>query len=309
RWFWFDPPFNRGQSALLHKQPDNVWRIDLQLGWNIDKELEKKPERVIPRLKAMLGDDVKFELEWVSIYTFQCRRMEKFRHGRVLFAGDSAHQVSPFGARGANSGLQDTDNLIWKLKLVIDGKAPDSLLESYDIERIHGADENILNSSRSTDFITPKSEVSRLFRNAVLDLSEHYAFARPLVNSGRLSVPCTYDGSPLNGPDVASLPRRTRPGSPLTDAPTEKGWLLDQLGNEFQLLAINCDAPVGLEVEGISVKTLSIVSPTTELKERYLGAEKSAVYLLRPDQHVAARWTSYDADAVVAALTRAIGRT
>ena len=309
RWFWFDPPFNRGQSALLHKQPDNVWRIDLQLGWNIDKELEKKPERVIPRLKAMLGDDVKFELEWVSIYTFQCRRMETFRYGRVLFAGDSAHQVSPFGARGANSGLQDTDNLIWKLKLVIGGMAPDSLLDSYDIERIHGADENILNSSRSTDFITPKSEVSRLFRNAVLDLSEHYAFARPLVNSGRLSVPCTYDGSPLNGPDVASLPRRTRPGSPLADAPTDKGWLLDQLGNEFQLLAINCDTPSEIAVDGVSVRTLAVTSPTVELSERYLGSEKSAVYLLRPDQHVAARWTSYDPDAVGAALNRAIGRT
>ena len=160
RWFWFDPPFNRNQSALLHKQPDHVWRIDLQLGWNIDKEEEKKPENVIPRLKAMLGEDAKFELEWVSIYTFQCRRMEKFRHGRVLFAGDSAHQVSPFGARGANSGLQDTDNLIWKLKLVIDGKAPESLLDSYDYERILGANENIMNSTRSTDFITPKSEVS-----------------------------------------------------------------------------------------------------------------------------------------------------
>ena len=83
RWFWFDPPFNRGQSALLHKQPDGVWRIDLQLGWDVDKEAEKQPDRVIPRLKAMLGDDVKFELEWVSIYTFQCRRMEKFRHGML----------------------------------------------------------------------------------------------------------------------------------------------------------------------------------------------------------------------------------
>ncbi len=212
RWFWFDPPFNRGQSALLHKQPDGVWRIDLQLGWDIDKEKEKKPENVIPRLKAMLGEDVKFELEWVSIYTFQCRRMEKFRHNRVIFAGDAAHQVSPFGARGANSGLQDTDNLIWKLKLVMEGKAPDSLLETYDFERVFGADENILNSSRSTDFITPKSEISRVFRNAVLDLSEHHDFARPLVNSGRLSVPCTYDGSPLNGPDVLDGPCRSRPG-------------------------------------------------------------------------------------------------
>ena len=119
RWFWFDPPFNPGQSALLHKQPDGVWRIDLQLGWNIDKEAEKRPENVIPRLKAMLGEDARFELEWVSIYTFQCRRMEKFRHGRVLFAGDAAHQVSPFGARGANSGFEDTDNLVWKLMLVM----------------------------------------------------------------------------------------------------------------------------------------------------------------------------------------------
>jgi 3-(3-hydroxy-phenyl)propionate hydroxylase len=308
RWFWFDPPFNRGQSALLHKQPDNVWRIDLQLGWNIDKELEKKPERVIPRLKAMLGEDVKFELEWVSIYTFQCRRMEKFRHGRVLFAGDAAHQVSPFGARGANSGLQDTDNLIWKLKLVIDRKAPESLLDTYDFERIHGADENILNSSRSTDFITPKSDTSRLFRDAVLDLSEHYAFARPLVNSGRLSVPCTYDGSPLNGPDAEGLPRRTRPGSPAADAPTANGWLLDQLGGRFQLLAVNAKAPRHMIVDGVAVQTLLIGDPSRELCERYLGDVPAALYLLRPDQHVAARWTSFDETVIAASLRKAIGK-
>ncbi len=208
RWFWFDPPFNRGQSALLHRQPDDVWRIDLQLGWNIDREAEKQPERIAPKLKAMLGEDIEYELEWVSIYTFQCRRMEKFRHGRVIFAGDSAHQVSPFGARGANSGLQDTDNLAWKLKLVVEGTAPEALLDSYDAERVFAADENILNSSRSTDFITPKSHASRVFRDAVLELAEHHAFARPLVNSGRLSLPATYDGSPLNGPDCAAMPAR-----------------------------------------------------------------------------------------------------
>jgi 3-(3-hydroxy-phenyl)propionate hydroxylase len=309
RWFWFDPPFNKGQSALLHKQPDRVWRIDLQLGWNIDKELEKKPERVAARLKAMLGPAVQFELEWVSIYTFQCRRMEKFRHGRVLFAGDAAHQVSPFGARGANSGLQDTDNLIWKLKLVQEGLAPDSLLDSYDSERIHGADENILNSSRSTDFITPKSDISRVFRDAVLDLSEHFAFARPLVNSGRLSVPCTYDGSPLNGPDVTSLPRRTRPGSPAVDAPLGQGWLLQSLGGGFQLLALNTPAPPVLDVDGVAVKTLAIRDAAPALRDRYLGSATSAIYLLRPDQHVAARWDKFDEAAVRAAVRRAIGRS
>ena len=311
RWFWFDPPFNRGQSALLHKQPDGVWRIDLQLGWNIDKEREKQPENVIPRLKAMLGEDAKFTLEWVSIYTFQCRRMERFRHDRVLFAGDSAHQVSPFGARGANSGIQDVDNLVWKLKLVMEGSAPESLLDSYDTERLYGADENILNSSRSTDFITPKSEMSRIFRDAVLDLSEHFAFARPLVNSGRLSVPCTYDGSPLNGPDAQGLPSRTRPGSPAVDAPIRGGWLLDRLGDRFQLLTIDAEAPELIESGGIAAERLALSAaddPTGALKERYLGDAGSAVYLLRPDQHVAARWTSFDRAEVEAALAKATGR-
>ncbi|KZL15400.1 3-(3-hydroxy-phenyl)propionate/3-hydroxycinnamic acid hydroxylase [Pseudovibrio axinellae] len=306
RWFWFDPPFNRGQSALLHKQPDNVWRIDLQLGWDIDKEAEKKPENVIPRLKAMLGEDVKFELEWVSIYTFQCRRMEQFRKGRVIFAGDSAHQVSPFGARGANSGLQDTDNLIWKLKLVMDGKAPVNLLDSYDEERIYAAEENIMNSSRATDFITPKSAISRVFRDAVLDLSEQVEFARPLVNSGRLSVPATYDGSSLNSPDTAGMPARSRPGSPASDAPTANGYLLDQLGNSFQLLAVNADVPDTVEVNGITISALR-VEANDEMKARYLGEKDSAVYLMRPDQHVAARWESYDGDQVIKAMNRTIG--
>ncbi len=294
RWFWFDPPFNRGQSALLHKQPDGVWRIDLQLGWDIDKEAEKQPERVIPRLKAMLGEDVDFELEWVSIYTFQCRRMEKFRHGRVLFAGDAAHQVSPFGARGANSGLQDTDNLIWKLKLVMEGKAPETLLDSYDMERVHGAEENILNSSRSTDFITPKTDMSRTFRNAVLDLAEHHAFARPLVNSGRLSVPCTYDGSPLNSEDgLRGGPARTRPGSPCPDAPVGDGFLLQRLGRGFTILTIDADAPEQVETDGVTATRLALSAAddaTGYLKERYLGEAAGAVYLIRPDQHVAARF-------------------
>jgi len=311
RWFWFDPPFNRGQSALLHKQPDNVWRIDLQLGWDIDKEREKRPENVVPRLKAMLGEEVKFELEWVSIYTFQCRRMEDFRHGRVLFAGDAAHQVSPFGARGANSGLQDTDNLGWKLGMVINDLAPDSLLDSYNSERIHGADENILNSTRSTDFITPKSDMSRLLRDAVLDLSEHFDFARPLVNSGRLSVPCTYDGSELNSADALNGPSPTRPGSPCPDVRLEDGYLLPKLGGKFTLLTIDAEAPEMIEEDGITVTRLALSTgndPTSPLKQRYLGDATSAVYLIRPDQHVAARRPGFDENMFRAAIRRATGK-
>jgi 3-(3-hydroxy-phenyl)propionate hydroxylase len=302
---------NKGQSALLHKQPAGVGRIDLQLGRDIDKAREKRPENVIPRLKAMLGDDVEFELEWVSIYTFQCRRMENFRHNRVIFAGDSAHQVSPFGARGANSGMQDTDNLCWKLKLVIEGQAPETLLDSYDIERVQGAEENILNSSRSTDFITPKSEMSRLLRDAVLDLSEHYEFARPLVNSGRLSLPCTYDGSALNSPDELNGPARTRPGSPCPDVPLGDTFLLSKLSSEFTLLSIDTDAPEEVTEAGVTLKCIPLSAasdPTGAFSERYLGDCDSAVYLIRPDQHIAARFPSYNDVDFRAALRRAIGK-
>ncbi len=191
RWFWFDPPFHPNQSVLLHRQPDGVWRIDFQLGWDADPAAERQPERVLPRVQALLGREVAFTLEWASVYTFACQRMERFRQGRVLFAGDSAHGVSPFGARGANSGVQDADNLAWKLAVVLHGRAGEALLATYGIEREFAADENIRNSTRATDFITPKSEVSRLFRDAVLDLARTQPFARTLVNSGRLSLPST----------------------------------------------------------------------------------------------------------------------
>lgn len=312
RWFWFEPWFKSGASTLLHRQPDDVWRIDFQIGWNVDRKEELKEENIRRRIDAMLGDGVSYDIVWSSIYTFQCRRMKQFRHGRVIFAGDSAHQVSPFGARGANSGMQDVDNLGWKLGLVINGKAPEHLLDSYNEERIHGADENILNSTRATDFITPKSKISHVFRNAVLDLAEHYPFARPLVNSGRLSVPCTYDGLSLNGPDaLPGGPARTRVGSACPDAPLGNEFLLRGLGGGFTLLTIGADAPESLDEDGIPLRRLALTEaddPTGAIRERYLGTADRAVYLIRPDQHVAARWDHYDETAVRAALRRACGK-
>ncbi|MDP7150390.1 MAG: FAD-dependent oxidoreductase [Paracoccaceae bacterium] len=310
RWFWFEPSHGQGASTLLHKQPDDVWRVDFQIGWDVDRKEEMKEENIRRRLDAFLGG-VAYDIVWSSIYTFQCKRMDTFRNGRVFFAGDAAHQVSPFGARGANSGMQDVDNLGWKLGLVINGKADDSLLASYDIERIHGADENILNSTRSTDFITPKSDQSRIFRDAVLALSGAYEFARPLVNSGRLSVPCTYDGSPLNSADALAGPERTRPGSPCPDAELADGYLLGQLGNDFVLLCINTDGPDGLEECGIKVRTIRLTAqddPKGYVKDRYLGDAASAVYLIRPDQHVAARREVFNENMVRAEIRRAIGK-
>lgn len=300
RRFWFEPPFHGGQSALLHKQPDNIYRIDLQLGWDADPDEEKKPENVIPRIKRMVGDRP-FEIDWVSVYTFQCRRLDRFVHDNVIFVGDSAHIVSPFGARGGNGGIQDVDNLGWKLAAVLKGDAGSGLLESYNAERVFGADENIMNSSRSTNFMSPKEGAESLFREAVLDLSAEAPFARLMVNSGRLSLPCTLDDAPLNGPDTDGLPSISRPGTAMQDAPIDGAWLLERAGGRFVLLALNCAAD---EVPG--AETI-VLEADGVLSERYLGSASQAVYLIRPDQHISARWTAFDADAVAAALARARG--
>ncbi|HEY5633419.1 MAG TPA: FAD-dependent oxidoreductase [Burkholderiaceae bacterium] len=331
RWFWFDPPFHRGQSVLLHKQADNIWRIDFQLGWDADPEEEKKPERVIPRIRAMLGEEREFELEWVSVYTFQCRRMKSFRHGRMLFVGDAAHQVSPFGARGANSGIQDTDNLAWKLARVIARDAPERLLDSYAEEREYAADENIVNSTRSTDFITPKSPTSLAFRNATLTLAADHAFARILVNSGRLSVPAFYASSSLNTADAEAFEGRMIPGAPCDDAPVMleegPGWLLDALGGRFQVLlfvddpmslppgarefidALVEDSPsVQTVVVGASdgrIEGARVLLDAQGLATRRYDARNGTAYVLRPDQHVCARMRAPDVERVRAAVARA----
>jgi 3-(3-hydroxy-phenyl)propionate hydroxylase len=300
RWFWFDPPFHSGQSCLLHKQPDDVWRIDLQLSPDADPEHERQPAVVRPRIERMLGHQA-FELEWVSIYRFQCRRLERFRHGRVIFAGDAAHQVSPFGARGANSGIQDADNLGWKLALVMAGASPDDLLASYDSERSEAADENILNSTRATDFIAPRSLAERFFRNAALALARTQPFARRFVNSGRLSLPTAYAGSSLSTADTDLWPTGPAPGAPIPDAPLGRAYLGECLNGSFLLLA-GPSVPVGLAPAGVTH-----VAPCAEdilLRERF-DLTDHAAYLIRPDGHVAARFRQADQQRLEAALKRA----
>jgi 3-(3-hydroxy-phenyl)propionate hydroxylase len=327
RWFWFEPAFHRGESALLHRQPDNIFRMDFQLGPNADPDLERQPERVLPRIRAAVGD-TPFELEWSSVYAFRCARLERFVHGRVIFMGDSAHLVSPFGARGGNGGIQDADNLCWKLAAVVRRTAPAALLESYDEERGRGADENILNSRRTTNFMTPKSPAERLFRDSILALAREFPFARGLVNAGRLSKPCGLQGLSLQSEDAGEPGGAMVPGAPCADAPIldpsgRTGWLLEHLGGEFTLLAL-AEGPADVPDRG----TLDRFAPTPKLcivSRNGTGGSRSgalhdrdglvharyggpgAVYLIRPDQHVAARFRAFDAPEIGRALARACG--
>jgi 3-(3-hydroxy-phenyl)propionate hydroxylase len=317
RKFWFQPTFHDGQSALLHVQPDNILRIDLQLEPNMNPELEKDEERVRARVNKILGSDVAYKLEWISLYSFSCKRIQRFRHGPIFFVGDAAHVVSPFGARGGNGGLQDIDNLVWKVSSVINGKAPRALLDSYDEERIPAADENLLNSARSTGFMTPKTQASIDFREAVFDLSKTMPFAREFINSGRLSQPYKYFGSSLvSEDDISFCGEGILPGQSILDAPIFLGrkqtWLIDQITIGFSLVVFVDEEKTAKSI----TKYLDEVCRQLDLLEQYLvvtskrfngiskkflcdttgltferwAASDGSVYLVRPDHHVAARW-------------------
>ncbi|USH05344.1 FAD-dependent oxidoreductase [Grimontia kaedaensis] len=329
RWFWFEPPFHPEQSALLHRQADNVWRIDLQLGWDADPEWEKREENIRPRIEAMLGPDKHFDLEWASVYTFQCRKMDDFIHKRVIFVGDAAHQVSPFGARGANGAVQSVENLAWKLCRVLNQTASPLLLRTYNDERQFAAEENILNSTRATDFITPKSTMSKVLRNATLELAKNYPFARPLINSGRLSTPCTYRNSTLNTPDRDTFNNVLIPGSPILDAPVNKNevasWLLDWVGNHFVImvakgskeqdkllaeLAKITDLEVLLishDQQSANLRGITQLTDTQGLLHQRYDLSEGTAYLFRPDQVITARWRQPAINDITEAMQRALG--
>jgi 3-(3-hydroxy-phenyl)propionate hydroxylase len=327
RWFWFEPVFHRGESALLHRQPDDIFRLDFQLGPSADPELERQPERVLPRIRAVVGE-TPFELEWSSVYAFRCARMERFVHDRVIFVGDSAHLVSPFGARGGNGGIQDVDNLCWKLAAVVKREADSGLLASYDEERGRGADENILNSKRTTNFMTPKTATERLFRDSILAMARELPLARALVNAGRLSRPCCLDGLSLQSEDAHEIGSAMVPGAPCADAPVadasgRPGWLLEHLGGDFVLLVL-AETPTEVPDRAALARLRPGVRPCIVSRDGPRNADDAilsdpdglvharyggpgAVYLVRPDQHVAARFRGFEAAAIERALLRASG--
>jgi 3-(3-hydroxy-phenyl)propionate hydroxylase len=195
RHTWIEAPFNGNRAVWQHLMADDVWRIDYQMEPNADPEVVSREDVVRERLTRHFGADCKLEIVWVGPYAYRSECIDRMRHGRVFFMGDAAKVVSPFGARGGNTGVSDADNLAWKLAAVMKGRAGPALLDSYHEERHEAAKQNVQVTNRTSRFLRPAAGPEKLFRDAVIGLARQYPFARPLVNTGRMAIANPYTRS------------------------------------------------------------------------------------------------------------------
>jgi 3-(3-hydroxy-phenyl)propionate hydroxylase len=308
RLAWFDPPSNPGSTILMHRQPDDVWRIDYQIRDDEDPVEAVKPENVLPRVQshlAMIGETEPWEPLWISIYNAKCLTLPDYRHGRVLFAGDAAHLVPIFGVRGLNSGLDDAANLAWKLARVLRGESPETLLDSYSTERVHAARENIAYGAKSTEFMAPPNFAYQLMREATLRLAASDGQVRSLINP-RQSSPITYLGSPLNAAQASGWAHdQAAPGAPAPDALLQgAGHLSRHFGHGFVCLAFGGAGPDLRDVGVTSLELPPELDTQGQAWQRYglHGPEQPALVLVRPDGYVMGRWLGLDPAPLRAAL-------
>ena len=315
RLAWFDPPSNPGSTLLMHRQPDDVWRIDYQLRDDEDAQEALKPENILPRVQShlqMIGETAPWKMLWASMYNAKCLTLPSYRAGRVLFAGDAAHLVPIFGVRGLNSGLDDAANLAWKLAMVLEGTAGEALLDSYSAERVPAARENIAYGAKSTEFMAPPDFAFRLMREATLRLALDEPAVRPLINP-RQSAPVAYAGSPLNGPQQGEwASEQAVPGQPAPEAllrgPHGPFHLTQCYGTDFTCLVFG-DGPLPHAVASLAGHGIAVldIAPEADVhgqaRERYgLAGTGTGLVLVRPDGYVMGRWRGLDAAPVLDSL-------
>ncbi len=304
RWTWIDAPFNEGRCVWQHLMADDVWRLDYQMAEGADPEAISRPEVAAERLRAQLGADVDFEFVWIGPYQYRDHLLDTFRVGRTVFIGDSAHVVSPFGARGGNNGIQDAANIGWKLALVLSGEAGEAIVDSYHDERHAAAVENLTVCRRTARFLAPRSAAEHRIRRAIADLARHHAFARTVANTGRMAQANAYPPcacAPDGAKSLQNVP---------VDGTTLMAWLGD--GDGFLGLLIGGDADAAAACEALATRfpvrfrSIDPKSPLALHAEAVCGAVAGSVVLVRPDAYVARVVASADPVAVEAALHTAL---
>ena len=334
RLAYFDPDWNRGNTILMHREPHGIWRVDYQLPPGETPEQALQPASLKARIDAqlkMIGfGGTPWEMDWCSVYSARTLTLPDFVHGNVIFTGDAAHLLPIFGVRGANTAFQDAQSLGWHLAYVIRGWAGPSLLRNHSEERVGAAREIIEEAGKSTRFMTPPDGGFALLRDAVLSLSLTQAFVRPLYH-WRTSRPHEYTHSRLNSPGDDNALFTTGPAHgapPLNIRLAPNDYLLDHLGGGFDLLYFTHERAVPPELmrvvqarrqAGVTVRVVAVGAASAvegadltwadadgHFRRRYGVQASGAAYLLRPDQHVCARWLTLDATRLDAAFRAAL---
>ena len=334
RLAFFDPEWNPGNTVLMHREPHGIWRVDYQLPEGETAEDALRPESLKARIDALLAQighaGVPWEMDWNSVYSARTLTLPDYVPGRVIFTGDAAHLLPIFGVRGANTAFQDAQSLGWHLAFVVKGLAGAGLLANYRRERVGAAREIIEEAGKSTRFMTPPSRGFRLLRDAVLSLSLTQEFVRPLYH-WRTSRPHEYTHSQLNSPgdDNALFKAGPAHGAPPQNVRLgADDYLLDHLGGGFDLLVFTSEAAIAAPLmqvvqdarsRGVPLKVIAVgaAQPVAgadvtladaegRVRARYGVQANGAAYLLRPDQHVCARWVTLDATRLQAALQHAL---
>ncbi|RYU93015.1 FAD-dependent monooxygenase [Emticicia agri] len=303
RWFWFAPPHNEHETILLHKQPDNVWRLDVKLNKEVPDEVVNDADFVIQKIKQVVGDK-SISLLWTSLYRFSNKMLEEFVYGQVIFAGDAAHVFSPFGARGANSGMHDADNLAWKLAEILLAKATPALLQTYQEERVRACQQNITCTTHATLFISPPSAQAVAVRDAILLKAVDDVTAKKQINCGRLSVPNVYARYALSEEGEWQT-TETAPGHCVKDCLMAEGYLIEKLGYAFTLIVgvgtLSEDMKAYLTTHEIAL--LTIPAYETAFIALYEFTSDSA-YLIMPDQYILGRWKHFSAAQAIQLKTK-----
>lgn len=322
RRVWFDPESFPGATIIMHKQPFDIWRIDYQLRPQDDLDEEIRPERVHQRVDTFLksiGETADWAIDWISPYRAHSLTLDSYREGRVLFAGDAAHLVPIFGARGMNGGVDDANNLGWKLAYVVKGWCDESLLDSYSTERVDAAHQNLSFARKSTQFMTPPTPGHAVMREAVLSLAVKEPFIRELINPRQVTElrmaagPLRFDDESADAFQGGPPPGAVCPNLPMVTN-GKQGFLHDQLGRDFTLLLFQQPGtppdPRGQELAELHRRLgvpfgLDVIPVADPHLHDAFDARAGTAYLVRPDGHVAGRWRDVNPGALLSRLMQA----